>query len=114
MTANQPPNTQAEDELDNLAELAMANDIKTSDWPHYQFCASDWADFKSKLLRWRDAYAQQKAKEAFKASTYQNVDGHAKYWSEIGDYNATATHKFFPQEWFDKRFMPALQKVLGK
>ena len=48
---------------------------------------------------------------AFKSSTNQNISGEAKYWGD-GEYNADASTKFFPQEWFDERFMPALMQQL--
>lgn len=59
------------------------------------------------------AVSEQQIIDAFKASCYLNKDGDAKYWSESGDYNKTATDKFFPQEFLDEKLLPNLRKVMS-
>lgn len=56
---------------------------------------------------------ERRVQEAFKNSTHTNNDGDAKYWSDNGGYNEGASSKFFPQGWFEDKFMPALQRQLA-
>lgn len=63
MTANQPPNTQAEDELDKLMAVAyeaLRSDVKT-DHPEGIPALNH---VRQALLAWRDAYAQKKVAKA--------------------------------------------------
>ena len=71
-----------------------------------------YKSFKQELNEYYTNKFLEAAIQAFKASTYQNIDGDAKYWSADGNVNERAMDKFFPQEWFDEKFIPELRRAV--
>lgn len=108
-----PPNLTDNEQLQIKRELQL---LKGEDG---EYVLSSLASMYAlpKLIEYIQERDQQRlieaATEAFKNSTNQNIDGDAKYWSPDGDYNAQAMDKFFPQQWFDEKFLPALTAALG-
>lgn len=61
----------------------------------------------------KNSEVEELVRATFAKSTYQNIDGDAKYWDASGDYNKQAMDKFFPQEWLDRKFIPTLLAQLN-